>query len=383
MILDPVSLLTAIAFSASALMITMFVAWLGLRKDNYLLGWSIGLALIIAGVILFSMAGDHYTPPLMFFCFALTVVGTSFIHAGALQFRGTPLPMLRLIILCAAMNLAMALAFTTGYSGVGAIIGNLGLALYLALSGANYWQIRHEARLPMIANALLYWISAFSFVLCAVALAAEQQWQLSGRPDTWAELVNSVVVIVSLTGIGAISLTLNQSRSASHHERQAMTDPLTGLLNRRALFERLSSTRIVTDIAIIMFDIDHFKSINDQHGHLVGDLVLAQFGNLVRENLRQGDLAARLGGEEFCVVVHKVDQRGANLVANRIRIIFAELAVPSAEGTAQTTVSAGTAIAGRHGDTFEAILARADAALYGAKLAGRNRVHDANQLEVA
>ena len=377
MILDPVSLLTAIGFSSAALMLTMFMAWLGLRRDNYLLSWSIGLALVIVGVVLFSIAGDHYDPLLMFFSFSFPLVGTSFIHAGALQFRAQPLSLTYLISLGAAFHAAVALAFVTGYSGVGAMIGNLGLAFFLALSGKNYWQTRHEARLPMTANALLYWISAFSFVLCAVALATEQQWQLTSRPDTWAELVNSVVVIVSLTGIGAISLTLNQSRSASHHERQAMTDPLTGLLNRRALFANLSTPRFETSAAVIMLDIDHFKSINDQHGHLVGDLVLEQFGRVIRENLRQGDIAARLGGEEFCVVIRKIDQRDANLIANRIRTIFADSSVPSANGLAQTTVSAGIAIAGLEGESFENVLARADIALYAAKLAGRNCVQDA------
>jgi diguanylate cyclase (GGDEF)-like protein len=383
MILDPVSLLTAIAFSSAALMLTMFMAWLGLRRDDYLLSWSIGLALIIIGVVLFSIAGKHYEPLLMFLSFGFTLVGTSFIHAGAMQFRGLPLPLMKLIALNAAFNLVIATAFITGYSGFGAIIGNLGLALYLALSGENYWRARHEAHLPMAANALLYWVSAFSFVLCAVALATERQWQLTGRPDTWAELVNSVVVIVGLTGIGAISLTLNQSRSASHHERQAMIDPLTGLLNRRALFAKLSAGRLETSMAVIMFDIDHFKSINDQHGHMVGDLVLEQFGTVVHENLRHGDIAARLGGEEFCIVVRKVDQHSASLVANRIRSAFAEAAVPTCHGIAQTTVSAGIAIASRDGETFEDVLARADSALYGAKLAGRNRVNDTTALMVA
>ena len=377
MILDPVSLLTAIAFSSTALMLTMFMAWLGLRHDNYLLSWSIGLLSVIVGVILFSVVGDHYDPLLMFFSFGFTVVGTGFIHAGAIQFRPGPVPVLPLIGLGVAFNLAIALAFVTGFSGVGAMIGNLALAFYLVISGANYWQIRAEARPSMITIAVLYWVSALSFVLCAIALAADQQRQLTGRPDTWAELLNSVVVIVSLTGIGAISLTLNQSRSARHHERQAMTDPLTGLLNRRALFAKFSAARLETRMAVIMFDIDHFKSINDQHGHQVGDLVLEQFGALVRENLRHGDIAARLGGEEFCVVVRNIDQRSANRIANRIRSIFADSSVPSGDGIAQTTVSAGIAIAGPGGESFEHVLARADAALYGAKLAGRNCVQDA------
>jgi diguanylate cyclase (GGDEF)-like protein len=193
-------------------------------------------------------------------------------------------------------------------------------------------------------------------------------------PANWAEDLNSMMVIVGLTGIGAISLTLNQSRWARHHHREARTDQLTGLLNRRALFDRFAETRLAPGTAVIMFDLDHFKAINDGLGHATGDLVLETFAGILKANLRLSDAAARLGGEEFCVVITDLSLRSGSGVAERIRAAFEAKTVEAPRGEASTTVSAGVAIAGLEGEPFEDVLRRADDALYAAKSEGRNRV---------
>jgi diguanylate cyclase (GGDEF)-like protein len=182
------------------------------------------------------------------------------------------------------------------------------------------------------------------------------------------------VLIVDITGIGAVSLTLNQSRWARHHRREAMTDGLTGLLNRRALFAAMD-TPLQPGAAVIMFDLDHFKSINDQLGHAAGDAVLEGFAALVKSELRRDDLAARVGGEEFCVVLRDLSKRSAAGVAERIRAGLAATRTPTERGVAETTLSAGVAISSVDGEPFEVVLKRADDALYAAKSAGRNRVH--------
>jgi diguanylate cyclase (GGDEF)-like protein len=368
--LDQLSLLTAIAFSSAALTITLFVGWLGSRQDSYLLSWSIGLSLVVAGVILF----EGYSTQLNFASFALTQGGFAFIYAGAIQFRAKPLPMAAVAIMGLSLIAWTGVAFLAGLSGLGTIFANLGMALLMALCAKEYWAGRSESRLPMASNAALYAVSAVSFVLCAAVLISEQRWILTAQPRNWAEDINSIVLIVGITGIGAISLTLNQSRWARHHRSEAMTDALTGLLNRRALFSTMKSS-LEPGAAVIMFDLDHFKSINDQLGHAAGDAVLEGFAVLVRGELRPSDVAARLGGEEFCIVLRDLSKRSAAGVAERIRAGFEAARFPTERGIADTTLSAGVAISGVDGEPFETVLKRADDALYAAKAAGRNRVH--------
>jgi diguanylate cyclase (GGDEF)-like protein len=372
--LDQLSLLTAIAFSSAALTITLFVGWLGARHDTYLLSWSIGLSLVVAGVILFGMLAESYNAAQNFVSFALTQGGFGFIYAGALQFRAKPVPMAAVAIIGLGLIALTGVAFLGGLSGLGAIFANLGMALLMAMTAREYWVGRDESRIPMVSNAALYALAAISFVLCAAVLVAEQRWILTEQPRNWAEDINAIVLIVGITGIGAVSLTLNQSRRARHHRREAMTDGLTGLLNRRALFNALGAP-LPPGAAVIMFDLDHFKSINDQFGHAAGDAVLEAFAALVKSELRPDDLAARLGGEEFCVVLRDLKMRSPAAVAERIRAGFAAARTATERGVAETTLSAGVAISGVDGEPFEALLKRADDALYAAKSAGRNRVH--------
>ncbi|MGB3339717.1 MAG: GGDEF domain-containing protein [Devosia sp.] len=373
--LDQLSLLTAIAFSAAALTITLFVGWLGSRRDAYLLSWSIGLLLVVAGVIVFGLLGQPYSATQHFASFALTLAGFAFIHAGAVQFRRKPMPMAAVAIIGFGLIALTAAPFLADLSGMGTIFANLGMGLLMAMCAYEYWGGRSEARLPMTANAMLYAVSAVSFALCAAVLVFEQNWVLTGQPRNWAEDINSIVLIVGITGIGAISLTLNQSRWTRHHRREAMTDALTGLLNRRALFDAMAGQQLPPGAAVIMFDLDHFKSINDRLGHAAGDIVLESFARLVRTDLHPDDIASRLGGEEFCIVLRDLTNRSAAGVAERIRVGFEGARVRTEGGIAETTLSAGVAISGPAGERFEGVLKRADEALYAAKAAGRNRVH--------
>ena len=375
MLLDQVSLLTAIAFSAAALTLTLFVGWLGARRDQFLLSWASGLVLVMIGVVALRMMGEGYSPVVEFVSFGLILIGFTFVYAGALQFRSRPIVLSTISSISVGLVAVMGAAFIAGFSGVGTIIANLGMALLMAMSGQQHWIGRAEARVPMTLNALLYGATAFSFLLCALALALNGQWVLEAHPSNWAEDINSIMVIIGITGIGAISLALNQHRSARHHQREAMTDPLTSLLNRRALFERLTTGTLPAGTAVIMFDLDHFKTINDRLGHAGGDSVLAGFADLLRANIRTDDMAARLGGEEFCVVLRDLTSRSAAGVAERIRAAFEVSSVGSTREAVDTTVSAGVAISGLDGEPFEDVLRRADDALYGAKSAGRNRVH--------
>ena len=158
----------------------------------------------------------------------------------------------------------------------------------------------------------------------------------------------------------------------------ATKDPLTGLANRRHFFEQgerelKDAQRQARPLSLLMIDADEFKRINDAYGHPVGDEVLRRVGSTLREVVRTADLAARYGGEEFVVVLPSTAAAGAMVLAERIRVAVRECALAVGEATVKWTVSIGVAEA-RPGDPgIDAVIARADAALYAAKAAGRDR----------
>lgn len=162
----------------------------------------------------------------------------------------------------------------------------------------------------------------------------------------------------------------------------AETDPLTGLLNRRSLDERLRrevdrAGRYKTVLTCIMIDIDHFKSANDTHGHMVGDRILAQFADLIRRELRGMDLAARYGGEEFVLLLPETSSAGARVFADRILQRVRHAAFGEPETPVAITVSIGVANFPDQGVTdSESLLRVADQNLLRAKADGRDRYRD-------
>jgi len=160
---------------------------------------------------------------------------------------------------------------------------------------------------------------------------------------------------------------------------EVRTDPLTGVSNRRALDEMLNNliamfNRYENPFTIAIVDIDHFKQINDLRGHLHGDRTLQRFARLLDDNARETDFVARYGGEEFVVIMPHTTLEGASIFAERLR--------QTVQNTLPLTISGGLARATEK-DSPQTLLSRADAALYSAKAAGRNRMfrHDGDDIE--
>ncbi|MGC2420070.1 MAG: diguanylate cyclase [Candidatus Acidiferrales bacterium] len=182
--------------------------------------------------------------------------------------------------------------------------------------------------------------------------------------------------------VGRRTVELHREIEAKNRllEQLALTDALTGLSNRRAIEEWAlrqwsGATRHGFSLWAIMADLDNFKSVNDTHGHHAGDLVLKKFAEILNDNIRQCDMCARVGGEEFLAILTHVDQEGTLVFAERIREQFAAHAFEFDTGEAHVTSSFGVAGPpyGQSPD-FHRLVARADAALYMAKRLGRNRV---------
>lgn len=174
--------------------------------------------------------------------------------------------------------------------------------------------------------------------------------------------------------VGVAFDAARRTESANHG---ALVDALTGTGNRRRLDSALQSAG-ETPLSLIMIDFDHFKAVNDQHGHLAGDELLAAGASLVQQNIRPVDRLFRYGGEEFCVLVPEADESVAASVAERVRAALAaqQFVVGPTRVELRATASFGVA-AGRGG---EALIEAADQALYAAKRSGRNRVVRAGSL---
>ncbi|NJD18889.1 MAG: GGDEF domain-containing protein [Gemmatimonadetes bacterium] len=170
----------------------------------------------------------------------------------------------------------------------------------------------------------------------------------------------------------------NADEQISTLSDQAVRDPLTGLLNRRAFQERLHEEvdrvrRYGTRFAVVIMEVDHFKSITDTLGHVVGDEVLTWIGRVLQEHTRAADAPFRIGGEEFAVLCAASDARMAGLAARRLISVVAEAKPPTEHGM-RITLSAGYAACPEHGLSFEDVYGTADAALLQAKQEGRNQV---------
>jgi diguanylate cyclase (GGDEF)-like protein len=201
--------------------------------------------------------------------------------------------------------------------------------------------------------------------------------------DRWIDVQVGVLVAVIVVRI----LTTRNERLVHRLEDQARIDPLTGLLNRRGFEERLSvelarAIRDASSLAVVVFDLDRFKEVNDEHGHEVGDRVLTWVGAVLSEQVRGVDVAARIGGEEFVIALPRTDAATASRVAERVRSAVADhqqqrRARFGIGDALQVTVSGGVAASVAPVD-LQALLNDADLALYAAKRAGRDRivVHD-------
>ncbi|KAF5884493.1 MULTISPECIES: GGDEF domain-containing protein [Rhizobium] len=381
MMLDYNSLLLALGVSAACLAVTLMGSWLVRRAETVLLTATVGLVLVVSGIFVYSA---YVTTPEKWFGvgnFVLFHAGFATIWGAGRQFLTGYLSIRAIAIRALAAMIFSVVPMLSGYDGLAFIADNLAIALLLFATARQYWLARAEAPAPILGITALYTLTAISFVLCAAVLIADGKLVLGHAPSNWAEDLSLAVCIAGMTGIGALSLALHQWRLAARHRLDAITDPLTGLLNRRALFDQYGTRPMGTTTAVIVFDIDHFKSVNDRFGHAAGDRVINVFAGELSAHCRTGDTAARLGGEEFVLVLKEIMPGRAELTAERIRRAFEMREIHIDDEVLTCTVSVGVAPGRSKSLDFDAMLSAADKALYVAKRAGRNRVELASYLK--
>jgi diguanylate cyclase (GGDEF)-like protein len=199
---------------------------------------------------------------------------------------------------------------------------------------------------------------------------------LVGRPN---RLLNEQQMAVATAMAKQVNMALDNAQLIQDLEDLATTDGLTRLYNRRYFMERAESEfersrRYRRDLSVFLIDADHFKAINDNHGHEVGDRALRLLAAACREGLRQLDVIGRYGGEELVVLLPETSAGVAFEAAERLRQGIEQVQIPLPEGAIRLTVSIGVATAGPETETVAALINQADRALYDAKRNGRNRV---------
>lgn len=369
--LDFASLLVAIGFSAAFLSAILLAAWKTSRQDGFLLTCATG-ALLIAVSVGFSVL-DSLRPSnwLLAIAFSLLLAGTASLYGSAAQFRLGTSPWRRIVVASLITVTLTLLPLLPGYNGIAYAVGFLGSAALLFATSHQFWLARAQALMTTLTIAGLYTLIGLSFLPRAVLVLVRDGIVVNGPPRNWAQDLSIMLVIGSIPALGAMTMALSQIRTAQAHRREALTDPLTGLMNRRALFEAHEGGLQPSSVAVL-FDIDEFKSINDSHGHAMGDRVIILFAAALKDSLPASASAARIGGEEFALILRDTTVEMAARHAEEVRRRF--IGLVRAEANFTCTASAGIAATGPHPAHADRVLAEADRALYEAKRGGRNKV---------
>ncbi len=264
---------------------------------------------------------------------------------------------------------------------------------FLAATASRAWLTRPPVMAAAVACAVVFAV-VNSFTVAVAAYLAEPDtavrkllWDrealLLDLTETCVGILVAVTCALSyLLLLVALPPVILLQRSLMHQQlaAAARTDPKTGLLNatawqREADAEVTRAQRANSPLALLLIDVDHFKRVNDGHGHLIGDEVLRALATELRQQVRESDVVGRFGGEEFTVLLPRTDAADAHGIAERLRASASRLSVAAADARIKVTVSIGVALLGQHGGDLFELLAAADVALYKAKDAGRDQVH--------
>jgi len=342
-----------------------------------LIGQTLGWVFIIAS----DQWNGHWLDPVLSTASMASASIANYLMFFALQdWLGRRPGRLMLLVLTIAMPLGYALCFSNYALRVG--YTNLVFAAQLLLISRAALDPTRPTKLP--------WRLLISVCYACVAVLTVGRGILGGFfPELYPSFQSAhpVNVVAQMTANVALVLTTVAVLVAWRDEaeaklrEQAYSDGLTGLLNRHGWDERApavfdQSRRHATPLALIMLDLDHFKRVNDTLGHEVGDQVLRLFSGVLKENRRSSDLAARIGGEEFALLLPHTDLEAATLIERRLR--NALKAACALEPRLTVDYSAGLAILEAADTTLTAFMVRADKALYGAKDSGRGRLQCAD-----
>jgi diguanylate cyclase (GGDEF)-like protein len=344
-----------------------------------------GAAYLVGGcsVAAWSLEGLVSTPMPTGAANALLFIACGMMWNAARVFHGRPVLASALIGGAAAWLFACSFTDFAQWPAARIVLSSLIVASYTFATTAELWRERRKSlrrRWPAILVPMLHG-AVFLFPIPLASLLPEDHGTLSSG---WVALFVLETMLYAV-GTAFIVLVLVTERTMRIHKDAAVTDELTGLLNRRGVLQ--AAQGLITQqaqkgeaVSALMFDLDHFKSINDKFGHAIGDKALHLFGATASASTRATDIVGRFGGEEF-VALLPGSLASAKVVAERVRRAFEAAGVAVAGCDLNATVSIGVA-SGQPGTDIVALLAAADAALYRAKANGRNRVEATQEGEM-
>lgn len=331
--------------------------------------------------------GDQISPPIpQGTANILLFVAVGMIWSAARLFHGRRISWPGMFAGAGAWLAACSIPDVANSSGYRVIVSSLIVATYTFMIAVELWRERRKPlirRWPAIFVPMLHG-AIFLFPMALASLSFDLDG--SRNPATGWAAVFAMEVVLYVVGAAFIVLVLAKDRAVRAYKVAAATDVLTGLLNRRGFFE--SAVDVVSasksskrQVSVLAFDLDHFKSINDNFGHAMGDTMLQLFASVARKTMRSSDVIGRLGGEEFVAVLSGT-QAEAGIAAERVRAAFEAATLDPKSDGVQATVSIGVAC-GATDTAIDQLITRADAALYRAKANGRNRIEFADEAQVA
>jgi diguanylate cyclase (GGDEF)-like protein len=303
---------------------------------------------------------------------ALTFLACGMVWNGVRLFQGRRvLPFATFI--GAALWLGLAQIPGMMENGTGEILGAMIVPVYTFFIAMELWRERRRTRYSRAAAIVVPCLHAGVF-LVPLAMRA---FLPDGHSGAWLTIFTLETILYAV-GTAFIVMLMVKDHHVHVYRTAASTDHLTGLLNRRAFMENAQTlrkrlARRGESVAVLMFDLDHFKSVNDRFGHSAGDEVLRLFARVTKASTRLDDIIGRFGGEEFIAIVPG-DIEVAEKIAERVRTAFENAGAVIENQPIAATVSIGAASSYDAAMTVDALIAKADAALYRAKHEGRNRV---------
>jgi len=311
----------------------------------------------------------------------LVLLGYGLIWSGARVFDGQQIRPFAILVAPAIWLIACRIPAFDADINIRIIVASIMSASLLGLTAIEFWRGRAEpllSRWPTIIVAVIYACAMLSRAPNVILNPLQGTSLITGGSFTLLSFGTLLFTVVW----SFLLLNMTKERAELKHKKASLIDPLTGVANRRAFLleadERLNRRGgDEAPLAVMLFDLDNFKDINDRFGHAVGDQVLRTFAVTATRVLGRQVLFGRLGGEEFASIGAAVDSKAAFETADRLRQAFTQDAAHFGDSDLKPTVSVGLVIASQTGHALDDLLGAADAALYCAKSRGRDRVEEA------
>ena len=381
--LDVNTLFLVTIYVEAMLGLLLLFAWIQNAGIHAVAWWGCAHLLRAASVMLFGMYGS--VSDVISIDLANVILFTSFaaLWTGARVFDGRSIQPVYLVGGAIVWVIACRMPMFQDTLEARVLLSSGLVTAYTWATAYEFWRGRSE---PLVSRwpAIFMLFAHGALFLLRTPVSQVLPWSPTNQMfnSVWLSVLSFEALLFTIA-ISFILLAMAKERTELRHKTAALVDPLTGIPNRRAFMEGAASLAkrqggVARPAAVLLADLDHFKSINDRFGHAVGDQVLQVFAASTSQLLGPDDMIGRLGGEEFAIVLGDSQPDEAVATADRIRTAYAEAAIEIAGHQIGGTVSIGIAVSEDGLLDVSALLAQADEALYCAKERGRDRVEVAS-----